>query len=121
VGLHRPRINDPMFRGLSAADASTVYRQALGRIAAYLDEMEVPKPIIESMITTDSDDIRWVDSIDDKLDRPPSMAEWEDASCGSGNNNRPGATTQKQRDAIHDKEVCKGLLFDNRRGRLAPP
>lgn len=121
VGLHRPRINDPMFRGLSPAEASTVYRQALEKIATYLDEMEAPRPIIELMITTGSDDIRWVDFIDDGLDRPPSMAEWEDASCGPGNNNRGLETTQEQHDAVLKKELCKGLLFDDRRGRLAPP
>ena len=81
VGLHRPQIIDPAFRGLSPTDASTVYRQMLGRIAAYLDEMEVPKPIIKSMIATDSGDIHWVDA-NDGLVRPPSIAEWEDASCG---------------------------------------
>jgi len=82
VGLHRPQIIDPMFRGLSPADASIAYRQLLKMIADYLDEMEVPKPIIESMIATDSSDIRWVDAGDAGLDRPPSIAEWEDASCG---------------------------------------
>src|SRR5262249_47078306 len=82
VGLHRPRIDDPMFRGLSPPDASTAYRRLLERIDAYLNEMEVPKSIIESMIATGSGDIRWVEDIDDGLDHPPSIAEWIDASCG---------------------------------------
>jgi len=92
VGLHRPQIIDPTFRGLSPTDASTVYRQMLGRIAAYLDEMEVPKTIAESMIATDSSDIHWVDATNDGLDRPPSIAEWEDASCGP----RPTLSSEMQ-------------------------
>jgi hypothetical protein len=107
VGLHRPRIEDPEFKGLSPADASIVYRRVLARIAAYLDEMEVPKPIIESMIATGSGDIRWVDSFDDQLDRPPSIAEWVAASCGSGE--------------YKDQFACELKLFDNHRERLAPP
>lgn len=82
VGLHRPRTNDPMFKGLSPADASTMYRRVLERVETYLNEMEVPKSIIESMITTSSSDVRWVDSSDEGLDQPPSIAEWVDASCG---------------------------------------
>ena len=121
VGLHRPRINDPMFRRLSPADASNVYRQVVGRIAAYLDEMEVPRPIIELMITTGSDEIRRVDFMNDGSDRPPSIAEWEDLSCGSGNNNRGVAATQKQLEDLRNKEMCKTRLFDNRRERLPRP
>jgi hypothetical protein len=71
VGLHRPRIDGPEFKGLPPADASTAYRRVLDRISAYLDEMEVPKPIIESMVATSSGDIRWVDFFDDGLDTPP--------------------------------------------------
>src|SRR5260370_42197985 len=67
VGLHRPRIDDPMFSGLPPADASTAYRQVLARIAAYLDDMEVPKSIIESMVATSSSDIRWVNGVAEGL------------------------------------------------------
>jgi len=105
VGVHRPQIMDPMFKGLSPADASTAYRRALASIAAYLDEMEVPKSIIESMVTTSSSDIRWVDAGNDGLERvPPSIAEWEYASCGSS-----------------AASVCTGRLLANNRDRLAPP
>ena len=125
VGMHRPRINDPMFKGLSPVDASNTYRQVLGRIAAYLGEMEVPKPIIETMVATSSDDIRWVDGIDDKLDRPPSIAEWEDASCGSGNNFGNvlnwNEVTQQQHDQIQNKFQCVLNLLSTHRDRLLPP
>jgi hypothetical protein len=51
----------------------------LESIANYLDEMEVPKSIIEGMVSTGSSEIRWVD--DESTNRPPSFTEWVDASC----------------------------------------
>jgi hypothetical protein len=82
VGLHRPRIDDPMFRGLPAADASTAYRRVLESISAYLNEVEVPQSVIESMVATSSNDIHWVSGGPD-VDDPPSISEWLAVSCGS--------------------------------------
>jgi hypothetical protein len=63
---------------------SAMYRRMLENIVRYLDDMEVPKPLIDSMVATGSAEIRWVDSLDNRrLQRPPSFAEWIDASCGS--------------------------------------
>jgi len=128
VGVHRPRISDPMFRGLSPADASTAYRQVLGRIAAYLEEMEVPKSIIELMIGTGSNDIRRVNDYDDGVDPPPSIAEWEDASCGPGSNIQTGAKilAKKGINSLafqkHDQQMlCVTRLLNNHRDRLARP
>jgi hypothetical protein len=81
VGLHRPTTDDPAFKALSTADASTSYRRVLGSMTAYLSEMEVPRAMIDALVGTPSSEMRWVDS--DDLLRPPSIAEWEDASCGS--------------------------------------
>ena len=67
VGLHRPYIDDPMFAGLPPAEASIRYRQMLDSVVRYLNEMEVPKSIIESMTATSSGDIRWVDTIDEQI------------------------------------------------------
>jgi hypothetical protein len=39
---------------------------------------------LTSMVNTSSGGIRWVDYFDEGLDRPPSTAEWVDASCGRG-------------------------------------
>lgn len=36
-----------------------------------------------AMVSTSSSEIRWIDDEKDNLIRPPSIAEWEDASCGS--------------------------------------
>jgi len=55
----------------------------LDSVARYLDEMEAPKSMIDAMVATGSAEIRWVDSSGDGLVRPPSIAEWEDASCGT--------------------------------------
>ncbi len=82
VGLHRPRTDDPYFRALGPTEGANAYRGALDSIRQYLDEMEVPKSMIEAMVATGSADIKWVDA-DDGLSRPPSLAEWEDATCGS--------------------------------------
>ena len=43
--------------------------------------MEVPRPIIDTMVATGSSEIQWVDAEKDHLERPPSFAEWEDANC----------------------------------------
>lgn len=101
VGLHRPYINDPRFSGLPPADASREYRRMLDSVTVYLKEMEVPTSIIESMVNTSSGDIRWVDSVYDGLERPPSIAEWVDASCGRGN---PYMEAQRQNKKLSDQQ-----------------
>ncbi len=83
VGLHRPRTDDPRFRSLGPGDAMAVYHHELEDIVSYLGEMEVPRPIIDKMVATGSSEIQWVDAEEDHLKRPPSFAEWEDASCGT--------------------------------------
>jgi hypothetical protein len=120
VGLHRPRTTDPMFRGLPPADASTAYRRVLEKIAAYLNEMEVPKSIVETMVATSSGDIRWVTAID--VDDPPSIAEWAEASCGSDplmdlvTKGKPTTVTEEYK---HGN--CVHHLYLSNRDRLAPP
>jgi hypothetical protein len=82
VGLHRPRIDDPEFKAMAPADATRVYRQALDEIAKYLDDMEVPRPLIDALVATNSSDIRWLDGDRDHLEYPPSYVEWRRAACG---------------------------------------
>jgi hypothetical protein len=126
VGLHRPRIDDPVYRGLMPANASTAYNRLLGEVGAYLDEMEVPKPIIESMVATSSGDILWVNYPDnDGLGIPPSIAEWEDASCGSDVNlSNTDPDTPAGREVfvkVVKHAICSRNLRAINRGRLAPP
>jgi hypothetical protein len=86
VGLHRPRIVHPDYTALPVDAASAVYRRVLDEISRYLEEMEVPRPLIDAMVATSSADIRWVDGMDSTLDKqleqPPSVVEWLAASCG---------------------------------------
>jgi len=125
VGSHRPYIDDPMFAGLPPAEASIRYRQMLDSVVSYLNEMEVPKSIIESMIATSSGDIRWVDAIDDGLDRPPSIAEWVGALCGRGDawmeaQRQNQRLSRQQWEALAEsthmkKNRCAWDLFDKHR------
>jgi hypothetical protein len=83
IGLHRPYINDPRFKQLPPSEASSAYRRILKDVGDYAAEMEIPQSIVETMIATSSGGIRWVDSFDRSgIDRPPSIAEWVDATCG---------------------------------------
>ena len=101
VGVHRLRIEGAEFKALSPADASKFYRQATARVTTYLDEMEVPPSIIETMVATGSTTIRWIFAGDGLRD-VPSIEEWQQASCGSDG-------------------VCRTKLLLARRGRLTPP
>ena len=137
VGLHRPSTADPTFKVLSPAEASIIYRKILGSITGYLDEMEVPKPMINAMVRTSSSEIQWVDSDTDGLRRPPTIAEWEDASCGSFTSDERSAyytlavkTTRSSQEQMFLKTLaeklnkdgqCRSLLLSAQRERLAPP
>jgi hypothetical protein len=84
VGLHRPGINDPEFNAPLSADASTVYKRTLQEITRYLEEMEAPRPLIDTTFATSSSEIQWVEEVDGgSLEYPPSFIEWVDANCGS--------------------------------------
>ena len=85
VGLHRPRFEGPAFKALSPAEAARTYRRMLDGIVGYLEEMETPKPLIEAMVSTSSAEIQWFGFVKNDL-RPPSFAEWTDASCGQFTN-----------------------------------
>lgn len=83
VGLHRPRITDPQFATLPLGEARTTYNKALQRIIRYLEEMEVPRPLMDTMVATGTDNIHWVydHENDFKLQHPPSFVEWVNARC----------------------------------------
>jgi hypothetical protein len=83
VGLHRPHTDDQRFKSLSPVEASAVYRNRLSGVSSYMEEMEAPKRMIETMVATGSAEIEWVNGETDGLERPPSIAEWVDASCGA--------------------------------------
>jgi hypothetical protein len=137
VGLHRPSTQDPAFKALSPAEASTMYRRILGSITGYLDEMEAPRPMVDAMVGTGSSEIRWVDSDTDGLRRPPSIAEWEDASCSSFTSEERNAYNRLAVKTIRSSQEqqflkllagklskdgqCRLFLLDTHRDRLASP
>ena len=81
VGLHRPVIASSRFKDLPPGEAEQAYKPALALMTQYLEEMEVPKALIEAMVATSSSNIHWVAGME--YLRSPSFAEWEDANCGS--------------------------------------
>jgi hypothetical protein len=137
VGLHRPRTDDPYFKGLAPADAAGAYRRALNSIRLYLDEMEAPNPMIEAMVATGSADIKWVDA-NDELERPPSLAEWEDTTCGGfsikdrsvlshlrAEHSDLSQQEQSLRDQLAKRQskwfLCQVELLSRNRDKLSPP
>jgi hypothetical protein len=119
VGLHRPRIDDPAFTALSPAEAAGVYRRALDDMARYMEEMEVPRPMIDAMVATSSSEILWVDA-KDNLERPPSFAEWEEALCGSFTTQEEKTITDLDVKSINsqqltpEEELLRTLLHEKR-------
>jgi hypothetical protein len=81
VGLHRPVIASSRFKDSPPGEAEQAYKPALALMTQYLEEMEVPKALIEAMVATSSSNIHWVTGME--YLRSPSFAEWEDANCGS--------------------------------------
>jgi len=74
VGLHRPYFSEESaFKLLSPADAEKEYTKMLTSIGDFLEEMEVPKPIIETMTATGSAEITWIQDQSDN--RPPGLTE----------------------------------------------
>jgi hypothetical protein len=137
VGLHRPHTEDPTFRNLSPAEASVAYRQILDGVHRYLDEMEAPNPMIDAMIGTSSADMTWVDAGKYNLERPPSIAEWEDASCKafsaqemasfmSLSNKEPKTQSDQSLlgtlwNKFQSQQNCKSQLRSSNRDRLPAP
>jgi hypothetical protein len=137
VGLHRPHTDDPSFKALDPPAAAEAYRLMLDSVRRYLDEMEVPKPMIEAMVATGSADMRWITVASD-LSRPPSLAEWEDASCGTFSDQeraqlfqlrKKGSDATKKEQSLRDKLEtghsqmikCQVELLSSRRDKLPPP
>ena len=57
IGLHRPSTDDPNFKTLAPSEAAKAYRQMLDEIIHYLEEMEAPRPAIDTMVATGSAEI----------------------------------------------------------------
>jgi hypothetical protein len=68
------------FGELSPEDASKLYIRQTSEIRSYLSEVEAPVNAIETILTTSSSEIRWINN--EGVERAPSFAEWQDAACG---------------------------------------
>ena len=92
---------------------------------------------IRDRVSTGSSEIEWVDSETTGLRRPASIAEWEDASCGSFTSEERSAwsalavkknkSSQEQRfeKMLFEKLIkdgsCRSALLNSQRDRLAFP
>jgi hypothetical protein len=144
VGLHRPRIEDQLFKSLPTAEASKIYKDILASIVRYLDEMEAPKRLINAMVSTGSSEIQWIEA-DFELERPPSIAEWVDATCSplSSNERKTKRLLENKSTALErikaklpenelhllkeiwskesDHDMCETILLDVNREKLPKP
>jgi hypothetical protein len=111
VGLHRPRIDDPEFASATPEEGAKQYRLVLSEIESYLNEMEVPRPLIDDLLATSSSEIKWISSVTQGVSRPPSYAEWEDATCHDKFNPESGPFI----------DPCRGPLRASRAKQLSPP
>lgn len=93
VGLHRPRTTSTAFGKAAPAQAEKWYKEELKHISAYLEEMEVPSPVSQKMLLTNSSDVRWVDG-SEGLTWSPSYSEWIDATCGQFSEEERGTETK---------------------------
>jgi hypothetical protein len=83
IGIHRPSLKSTQFSSLPPLQASSLYRQILKDIGAYLQDMEIPQRYIDAMTDTASNEIRWVTEKEaEVMHEVPSITEWEAASCG---------------------------------------
>jgi hypothetical protein len=131
---------DPGFKSLSPDEASVVYRSILDEIINYMEQMEVPKLMIQEFVATSSADIHWIDD-SDGLEYPPSIVEWEDASCGSFTPQEQkkylelmsrsasnfGMTSDEQllykmlAQKDNGRSICVAALMSKHRDQLPPP
>jgi hypothetical protein len=112
VGFHRAY--DESLKGLSPAAAATAYKQVLDDETRYLEEMEVPRPIIDKKLSTGSGEISWMDN--DSSNMPPSFTEWRDVSCGHITDDDTELHSK-----LLAKLECEGTIINNARDKLPNP
>jgi hypothetical protein len=110
---------------MPTAEATGTYRRILRDVTAYAAEMEIPQSIVEAMVGTSSGDMRWVNHYDRSgIDRPPSIAEWVDATCGRRSQLMEMIKTGTHVDDSQmialgkydqDKWACQNQLFERHR------
>jgi len=107
IGVHRPRFKKEYFKGLSANEAEHKYLEMANVVRDYLEDMNIPNHVIESMFNQSSNSILYLDSSNlKKLRKVPFFDEWVIANCG--------AFTVEEEDKIYElwqKEFYEGNLL----------
>jgi hypothetical protein len=120
--LNLGRCLDTMFRAIiprsckgAQSDArARQYQLSYERVSGIRQRSDLARRIIETMVSTSSNDIRWVYMLNDLSPEPPSIAEWASASC-------PDEYAVGELAGLVAGHKCHLHLFYSRRARLAPP
>ena len=86
IGIHRPYFDKHYFAGLSSAQATKKYQQLQLGVRKFLLEMNVPTSLIDQMMATSSDNIKYIsmnEYIKTNGQNAPAFDEWIRARCGS--------------------------------------
>jgi len=112
VGMHRPYYAEAgTFSSLSPADAALSYKKVLNRVSRYLEEIEVPAQVIETMISTGSGELEWLE--DDASINPPSFSEWKAAACGHFTEEEKGTLHELARKRYRKTATRNDLLLED--------
>lgn len=84
LAIHRPYPVEAAARRMTASEADRVYRDLLGRLGAYFDEMGIPRKFLDLMTNVPSGQVRhldWDEITHEIGEYPLSLAEWFSAQC----------------------------------------
>ncbi len=83
-GIHRPYFDKSYFSGLSAKEAELKYKDLENLVKKYLEEMNVPQSLIETMFSIPSDRLQVLEipQLIQISGRSPACQEWLLAKCG---------------------------------------
>jgi hypothetical protein len=84
LGIHRAAFDNDYFSNLTAPQAQEQYQYLLDGIQAFLENMQVPNSIIETMTSMPSGELHILTQAEfDKLKGfTPAISEWLSAKCG---------------------------------------
>ena len=120
---------NPSFKSLDLKETAEAYGWILNFTRQYLNEMDVPNSVIEAMMATDFEELKWIDADREGLTRSPSFAELVDANCGilsekdkellSRRFSSP--KTPEELIVAHRLRLCPTELLSRQRDKLLPP
>jgi hypothetical protein len=83
LGVHRPYFEKEHFKGLSSSEAQVKYNEMSNIVKKYLEDMDIPKFVIEKMFEYGSEGIFYLDKTTVKsMLNVPFFEEWIIANCG---------------------------------------